>query len=1001
MNLKKLERRDSSMDLIRIVAVFLVMSVHFLYHTSKTVENNARMGFYNLTVDGFGPIEGIIKFFQTGNPEALHGPVMFLLVMMKVLFSACVPLFIILTGYLMSQKTLSRRYYRGIRKTLVVFVLATIICMAFKSINLVPAAKAAFARFDLQGMFAAIDQTHKYDLKHFILSIFDFSGANYAWYVEMYIGLFLIAPFLNLAYNKLGSQRKKQVLVATLVVLTILPSLLNAFRFDSAEWWLKPISETKGYQKLIPSFWMGAMYPVAYYFTGAYIREYGVKLKTRSMLVLFGIMLFLCTAFSFYRSYGGTFQSGSWIFWYGVEPYIIATLLFVLLSRVPANNWHPAVRTVMWKISDVTFGMYLLSFIFDLLIYNGWINLAYENIYQKLPFYFITVPLCFVCSMAASFAVTAAAKGLIALYEKIKIFVKEQRTRDDKKKWQDVLFIALLLGGLIFAFWKLRYGFGSNDEPFYQTIPHRLLMGDALFRDEWNLSQMSSVLLLPFTAVYTFFAGSTDGIILAARVFYIIVHCGATVLLYSRLRKYGVLSVIACALYHLYTPYNIMALSYDSMGVELVLLAGVLLATADYQKKLWIILSGLCFAGAVLCCPFLLAVYLLYALCMAAHLLLRKRGSTTLNSDLFSLRTFLFFTLGAAALGVAFLLFTLPRVGVSGLFENLRYMLDDPEHRTGGFGSRVELYFKSIFYLKPHFKYAVYSYCAMALVMLLDRKRRSHRAMYVFITAAIVMYAEMLLLPELHSHTYNTIMLPLVFMGITAYVLCQSKPRELFAGVFVPGLLYSFCVHYGSNQGTYVISMAFAAVNVASLIFLGQLLKEMRETPDSFTYPVAMKRICVVSVVMMLVLQGAFQAGSKARHVFWEGNIDTLQTEITEGPAAGLLTTPQKAQEYNDIYRDLSAYWGTEDNLLILTERTWTYLAAEAPYGTYSAWISGEKPSTIDRLRSFYQLNPAKTPRYVYVPAKSKWDMNWLTAELRKMGYTGQKKGAGYAFEKH
>jgi hypothetical protein len=260
----------------------------------------------------------------------------------------------------------------------------------------------------------------------------------------------------------------------------------------------------------------------------------------------------------------------------------------------------------------------------------------------------------------------------------------------------------------------------------------------------------------------------------------------------------------------------------------------------------------------------------------------------------------------------------------------------------------------------------------------------------------------MLLLPELHSHTYNAIMLPLVFMGITAYVLCQNKPRELFAAVFVSGILYSFCIHYGSNQSIYVISMAFAAVNVASLLFLGQLLREMRETPDSFTYPVAMKRICLVSVVAMLVMQGAFQIGSKARHVFWEGSIDTLQTEITEGPAAGLLTTPQKAQEYNEIYRDLSAYWSMEeDNLLILTERTWTYLAAEMPYGTYSAWLSGEKPSTIDRLRSFYQLNPDKTPRYIYVPSKSKWDMKWLLAELKRMDYTGQRKNAGYAFEKH
>ena len=33
MNLKRLENRNTSADIVRIVAVFLVMSVHFLFHT--------------------------------------------------------------------------------------------------------------------------------------------------------------------------------------------------------------------------------------------------------------------------------------------------------------------------------------------------------------------------------------------------------------------------------------------------------------------------------------------------------------------------------------------------------------------------------------------------------------------------------------------------------------------------------------------------------------------------------------------------------------------------------------------------------------------------------------------------------------------------------------------------------------------------------------------------------------------------------------------------------
>ena len=250
MDIKKLERRNSSLDIIRIVAAFTVLSVHFFLHN----------GFYGETVS-------IDK-----------GPQMFIMVQMRVLFGVCVPLFMILTGYLMSQKTLSKSYYKGIRKTLIIFVLATIACMIFKSIHETPAAKTAFYNFNFEAMFNAIKGTGKYDLKHYILGTLDFTGANYSWYIEMYIGLFLIAPFLNLGFNKLKNKRQRQILVATFVFLTVIPTVFNIFNFDTATWWMNP-TENDTYQKLIPSFWMG-IYPITYYYIGAYLRRYGIKMKT-------------------------------------------------------------------------------------------------------------------------------------------------------------------------------------------------------------------------------------------------------------------------------------------------------------------------------------------------------------------------------------------------------------------------------------------------------------------------------------------------------------------------------------------------------------------------------------------------------------------------------------------------------------------------------------------------------------------------------------------------
>lgn len=185
MDIKKLERRNSSMDILRIVAAFTVLSVHFFLHN----------GFYSEPVTGMGPIEGIVDSIATGNGDSLHGPLMFLALAMRTLFSVCVPLFMILTGYLMSHKELKKGYYKGIRKTVIIFVLATFACMIFKSVHENPTAKAAFYSADYFAMFGAIAESGKYNFINYLFSILDFTGANYSWYIEMYIGLFLIAPF--------------------------------------------------------------------------------------------------------------------------------------------------------------------------------------------------------------------------------------------------------------------------------------------------------------------------------------------------------------------------------------------------------------------------------------------------------------------------------------------------------------------------------------------------------------------------------------------------------------------------------------------------------------------------------------------------------------------------------------------------------------------------------------------------------------------------------------
>lgn len=947
MDIKKLQSRNASMDIIRIVAAFTVLSVHFFLHN----------GFYSQIVEGVP---------------------MYIMVLMRTLFSVCVPLFMILTGYLMSHKTLSRKYYSGISKTLIVFVLATLACMIFKTVH----------------------DNEPFSLKSFILGTLDFTGANYSWYIEMYIGLFLLVPFLNLAYNKLKNKRQKQVLVLTLVFLTIIPTLFNIFNFDNPAWWSDPKSSDT-FAKLVPSWWMG-FYPIAYYFTGCYIREYGIRLKTRSMLVLFLLAILILGTFNFYRSYGTTFKSGIYVYWYGFEPYILSVLLFVLLSRIKTDNMNEKVKFVLWKVSDLALGIYLISYIFDMLVYPV-LNEKITTMTDRLPFYFVTVPIVFICSMLASAVLNIAAKYIQIFFKKLVEFIKTQRQRADKYKWQDYIFIALIAGGIIFAFWKCVFGFGGNDEAFYLTVPQRFNMGDALIKDEWHLSQLSGFLLMPFVWLFTTITGTTEGIILAARVLYIIFHATVSIVIYSRIRKYGYVSVFASVLYFIYTPYDIMAMSYNTMGLDFVTLAGVIMGTASYKKKLPLIVSGVAFATAVLCCPYLAAAYILYGICVLIHTFIKnKETKFILKSELFAGKTFLFFSIGIFALAAVFLVFALTRVSIKEIFNYLPYLMTDPEHPQIALGSRFGMYFKSIYNCHSHFKIALFSYLVMIVVMIIDRKRKSHRSIYLIVTTAIVIFCYVLLLPQLTYSTYNAIMFPLIFIGITSYILCENKPKPLFASLFVPGIIYSFAICFSSNQYFYVISMVITASNIASYVFLAQLLREMKTTQDNIEYAVWVKRGSFLFVAFMIFLQGAFQITVKAEHCFWEsGNTSNLTAQIKNGPAKGIYTNVNNCNTYEQIYSDLQYYKNKqEDKILFLTSKTWCYLAVDFPYGTLSAWISGEKPSSVERLKTYYRVNYEEIPKYIYIPKDSEWDFTNIYNDAGASGYSVEENDISYKLEK-
>ena len=339
-------KRTASLDIARLSALFCVISLHFFLYN----------GFYG---------------------EPCTGWKMYLLTLLRCSFMVCIPLFLLLTGYLLGGRRFTKKHYLGIDKTLGVYLLCAVICVAMK--------KYYFEMPEVTWF-----------------NVFDFTGCTYGWYVEMYLGLYLMIPLLNLIWEGLPEKRQRQALVVGAVAVTLLPSVVNVFDWTTPGALADP-SLAQRYYQLIPRYWT-SLYPITYYFIGRYLRDYPVKMKKSVNAAAFALSLVLFGSFAFYQSGTGVFSSGTWQNWESLLLLPCGVLLFLFFVNLDTSRLGRLPREVLGTLSDVSFGAYLLSCLFDKMFYDRLdeIGLTFFERLKYYPIVFGTLAL----SLLASYSVT-------------------------------------------------------------------------------------------------------------------------------------------------------------------------------------------------------------------------------------------------------------------------------------------------------------------------------------------------------------------------------------------------------------------------------------------------------------------------------------------------------------------------------------------------------------------------------------------------------------------
>lgn len=297
--------RFVGIDIVKILACLLVVCIHFFLYT----------GFYGepITVE-FGQAQIYFRWIAY----------------------CCVPLFMITTGYLMKNKTLSRKYFRGIIRVLILYVVISIICVIYNRVHF----------------------QKTYTLWEFLTGFLNFTNAQYAWYVEYYFCMFLIIPFVNLAYNGLKKQSHRAWMVFIIFAITIVSqSLFIGIDMESQV-------------RLVPGYFVRC-YPIAYYLIGAYIRDYPPKRTAANKLYLMALLvicLFWLSLTTYQQSLDNIENNCVMLSWhyndYGSWPVAVcSTVIFLLLFDISCSNkW---VIRILSILSNATFAAYLISYVFD------------------------------------------------------------------------------------------------------------------------------------------------------------------------------------------------------------------------------------------------------------------------------------------------------------------------------------------------------------------------------------------------------------------------------------------------------------------------------------------------------------------------------------------------------------------------------------------------------------------------------------------------------------
>ena len=484
------------------------------------------------------------------------------------------------------------------------------------------------------------------------------------------------------------------------------------------------------------------------------------------------------------------------------------------------------------------------------------------------------------------------------------------------KKKYSVLKLILIFLTAVSAFKMIFFGW-VIDEGYAFAIGNRLLQGDLLFKDMWELHQTSGYAIEFLLRIYKVFVGSGEGEVVFVRACGMAIHLIVSYVLYRSLKRHmsDEKAFLAAVLYANLTPKSICIPEFSNLINQtsilvLICLDRLYLGKSEENKKkriIWAAAAGVFLSLCVMSYP----PSLIFAIFVFVYVFFeskKRRGEfiTVLSVCLAS--------------GILYLVRILLYMSVSELTESIRMMLSSDSTHSEGYsklaGYAVDMVLLAIFI-------AFFVLISIFVSKILQKKELFLPAAFVFIFMWRTVH--ILLKNDTYpvEYTFGCILIAAVIFliyGIKtgAYSEEEKKLLKLYAG---GSLAVFLTVLVACNQSV------FSSAKYLTVFFAIAIALSYKEEVLKYT-----GRFLFTTGTVLVILINIFQYGNPRNRLL---NIFDAEARVPSGPQRWLILERMYANKARIDNDELPAVLDSADYVMITGDAiTYLYTDARIGHGT-------------------------------------------------------------------